>query len=83
MQKIASHAKPTVSTSGVRMFIIVIQLRGKPVAYPLMDGERSLPLMKKLSKGGFTPVAHTSANGIDEMLTLEEMSDIYSDWVSQ
>lgn len=66
-------------TTTVRMFKIVIQIKGKPVAYPDADGEKSLKLMEKLSKGAITPVAHTTANGIDEVLTLEEMRDIYSD----
>lgn len=44
--------------TSVRMFKVVIQLRGKPVAYPFEDGEKSFTLMEKLTKGGFTPV-HT------------------------
>lgn len=67
--------------TSVRMFNVVIQLRGKPVGYPPADGEKSLALMEKLAaKGGFEPVAHTSANGIDEALTLQEMRDIYSNF---
>jgi hypothetical protein len=66
-------------TTSVRMFKIVIQIKGKPVSYPDADGEKSLKLMEKLSKSALTPVAHTTANGIDEVLTLEEMRDIYSD----
>jgi hypothetical protein len=76
MQTIANDVATTARTSGVRMFKVVIQFRGKPVAYPLMDGNKSL--MERLSqRGGFVPMAHTSANGVDEVCTLEEMQSIY------
>ena len=72
-------------TTNVRMFKVALQLKGKPVVYPAANGEKSLKLMEKLHAAncGFNPVAHTSANGIDEELTLSEMRDIYSDWIEQ
>jgi hypothetical protein len=62
-----------------RMFKVVIQLKGKPVAYPEANGEASLKLMKRLSANDcFSPVAYTTANGIEEVLTMQEMREIYS-----
>ncbi len=67
--------------TSVRLFKVVIEVRGKPIAYPDVDGEKALALMEKLAlRGSFNPVAHTSANGIDEALTLQDMRDIYSDF---
>lgn len=70
--------------TSARMFKVAFTLKGKPVVYPESDGEKSLRLMEKLSAAdcGFNPVAHTSANGIDEVLTLQEMRDIYQDWTN-
>ncbi len=62
------------------MFSVVVPMAGrKPLSYPLADGRSSLSNMQTLTGRGFTPEAHTEAYGINEMLTLNEMQDIFSE----
>ena len=62
-----------------RFEIVVIRERHRPLAYPPMNGERSLRCMQVLAGRGLATLALTEANGIQEELTLADMTAIYSD----
>lgn len=61
----------------MRMFRVIISIKGKATAYPPQDGNRALANMLVLARRGFEPVARTEANGIAEDLTLPDMQSIY------
>jgi hypothetical protein len=48
--------------------------------YPPLDGNKALRCMRVLRERGHETAALTSANGIDEALTLGEMEAIYADF---
>jgi hypothetical protein len=60
-----------------RMFEVIIPQTGnKPsLLYPKTNGKKSLALMETMTKRGFKPIARTTANGITEELTTEEMRE--------
>lgn len=63
-----------------RMFTVLVPQPGKPaLAYPPQTGDKALANMQVLKTRGHEPIARTTANGITEDLTLEEMESIYDD----
>ncbi|ABD72138.1 hypothetical protein Rfer_4452 (plasmid) [Rhodoferax ferrireducens T118] len=63
-----------------RMFTVLVPQPGKPaMAYPPQTGDKALANMQVLKSRGHEPIARTSANGITEDLSLEEMADIYDE----
>ena len=58
-----------------RQFRVVVIERN--LIYPPLEGERALRCMRVLRSRGFETHALTSANGIDECLTLTDMEAIY------
>jgi len=58
-----------------RKFQVVVTER--KLIYPPLEGERALRCMRVLAERGYETEALTSANGIDEALTLAEMEAIY------
>lgn len=64
----------------MRTFQVVVQLgQNRPMAYPPVAGEQALANMETLHARGRTVIAITSANGIEEQLSLEDMRYLYSD----
>lgn len=59
--------------------VIVQQGQKRPIAYPAVVGEKALANMETLHARGLTVIAITSANDIEEQLSLDEMRDLYSD----
>lgn len=61
-----------------RMFTVLVPQPGKPpMAYPPQTGDEALANMQVLKSRGHEPIARTSANGVTEELSLDEMADIY------
>lgn len=65
----------------MRMFVIIISRPNKlPVGYPPIEGPDALVCMETLhARGHQQMIAQTTANGITEELTLQEMREIYGD----
>ena len=62
----------------MRQFTVIVRRnRKRSLAYPPLDGEKALTTMRRLQERGFETVAETTANGITEQLTLDEMSNLY------
>ena len=67
------------SQNNVRQFeVIVPGTSGKGLVYPMMDGWKATELLVSLKAKGHTPIAKTTAHGITEDLSVEEMADIFS-----
>ena len=47
------------------------------MTYPPQTGDEAFANMQVLKSRGHEPIARTSANGVTEELSLDEMSDIY------
>ena len=63
-----------------RMFEVLVQDSAKRASkYPLVDGHAALCCMESLAARGLSVVALTSANGIDEAVSLDDMREIYGD----
>lgn len=64
----------------MRQFIVLVERKGrKTLAYPLQSGVKSLKSMKKLSNNGHVVFAETLANGITEVLTIDDMISIFDE----
>ena len=67
-----------MSHHGDRQFEVVVPRPRKPaLLYPPMNGDKALRNMETLTGRGFKPIARTTANGITETLTLQEMREVY------
>ncbi len=66
----------------MRQFEVAITVKGKKTKYPPMGGNKALALMERLTQRGFSPLALTNANGVDDVLTLNEMKEIYEDFLA-
>ena len=62
----------------MRKFTVIVKRPlKKAIFYPEMDGEKSLELMNSIHERGLDSTAYTIANGIEEILTLTEMREIF------
>ncbi len=63
----------------MRQFTILVKekTQKKWLAYPPLSGEKTLEGMETLHGRGFTVKASTTANGITEILSLENMKQIF------
>lgn len=63
-----------------RTFVVLVAQPGKqPIGYPAAEGPAALKNMETLAGRGLTVAARTTANGITEDLTVEDMRTIYGD----
>lgn len=68
------------NTQGVRMFTVLVARPGqKALVYPEQSGEKALASMLVLKGRGHEPIARTTANGITEDLSVDDMQTIYLD----
>jgi hypothetical protein len=73
--------KDLMDIGNIRKFTVIVQGEGnKGLEYPEGDGWQATKLMKGFVDKGQTVVARTTANGITEDLTYQEMFDIYDEF---
>ena len=66
-----------------RLFAVIVTIPGaKALTYPPKSAGKALANMVILSTRGHAPIARTTANGVTEDLSLDEMHEIYSDWLA-
>lgn len=62
-----------------RMFTVIVPRPGQQaLVYPDQPGDKALENMTVLKSRGHDPIARTTANGITEDLSLEDMKLIYA-----
>ena len=67
-----------------RMFTVIAERSKKSaLVYPGVNWEAAIKNMRVLKERGVNVFARTNANGITEDLTLEEMEEIYADWMEE
>jgi hypothetical protein len=70
---------PGESEPAARVFsVIVARPEKRPLQYAPVGGETALANMRKMSARGFECIAKTTANGIAEELTFDEMATLYA-----
>jgi hypothetical protein len=63
-----------------REFVVLVARPGKqPMGYPPAEGGAALKSMETLAGRGLTVAARTTANGITEELTIEEMRSLFEE----
>lgn len=61
-----------------RQFVVLVGRPGKkPMSYPACEGSKALKTMEVLSSRGNQVSARTSANGVEEDLSLEQMRELF------